>query len=110
MSKYFSYQVRPYAKVYNPKPGQLLNYNELGFSLLEDSEGMIWCLLHSDGVYKLNPQTGKFIHYEYKEGKASGLSHNQVNVIFEDEQKNFWFGTEKGIDILEKGCSVPLNM
>jgi ligand-binding sensor domain-containing protein len=96
------YQVKPYATIYNPKPGQLLAYNELGFSLLEDTEGMIWCLVHSDGVYKLNPQNGKFIHYEHKDGNDKGLSHNIVNVIFEDADKSFWFGTENGIDILEK--------
>ncbi len=96
--------VKPYAKIYNPKPGQLLGYNELGFSLLEDSDGMIWYLLHSDGVYKLNPQDGNFTHYEYRGGKTTGLSHNKVNVIHEDHQKNFWFGTEKGIDILRRGA------
>jgi ligand-binding sensor domain-containing protein len=96
------YVIKPYARVYNPKPGQILAYNELGFAMTEDSEGMIWCLVHSDGVYKLNPQTGEFIHYGHKEGKADGLSHNLVNVILEDEKKNFWFGTENGIDILEK--------
>jgi ligand-binding sensor domain-containing protein len=100
------FQVRPYAKIFNPKPGQLLAYNELGFSLLEDSENQIWCLVHSDGVYKFDPLKAEFIHYEHKEGSENGLSHNIVNVIFEDTDKSFWFGTEKGIDILNKDAGT----
>jgi ligand-binding sensor domain-containing protein len=93
--------IKRYAKIYNPKPGANLSFNELGFALMEDSYGMIWCMVHSDGVYKLNPNTEKIDHYHYTNIKTEGLNYNIVSSMYEDET-GFWLGTDKGIDVLDK--------
>ena len=61
------------------------------YSLLQDSRGYLWIGSDGGGVSKFDGN--KFTNYNRK----NGLIGNTVRDIFEDKNKNIWFGTLSGI-------------
>lgn len=63
--------------------------------IAEDKEGNIWIATMGDGVYKLNPKTGRnecFLHQADK----NSISSNSVSSISIDHKGNLWFATDRG--------------
>ncbi|WP_169513408.1 two-component regulator propeller domain-containing protein [Flexithrix dorotheae] len=60
---------------------------------LQDSYGFMWI-----GTYNgLNKFDGySFAHFIPVEGDTNSISHQQINVLFEDSKQNLWIGTNGG--------------
>lgn len=59
------------------------------WSIYEDRQNIIWLASAGNGVYKVLP--GEFKHYQH-----SSIELN-VQVVFEDQKKTIWVGTDKGL-------------
>ena len=62
---------------------------------------MLW-VGTGDGLDRLDPATGSFIHYKHDARDAGSLSSNRVTTIFEDRQGNLWVGTDAGLNKLKR--------
>lgn len=60
------------------------------FSILEDRKGDFWFSSIGSGVYHYDGKT--FTNLTTKDG----LANNRVTAIYEDNNRNIWFGTEGG--------------
>ena len=63
----------------------------------EDENGTLWVGTYGDGVYYLNEKKNIKGRLEYQPGIPNKLINNYVNNLFEDNEKNFWFCTERGL-------------
>jgi signal transduction histidine kinase/ligand-binding sensor domain-containing protein len=61
--------------------------------ILKDSEGNLWVGTYSGGLCKYNYDKDNFEIYSEEDGFAS----NSVYGILEDDNKNLWFSTSRGI-------------
>jgi ligand-binding sensor domain-containing protein len=78
-----------------------LSSNHLA-TVYADHNGIIWIATSSNGVDRLNPQTGIFTHF----GRASDnpsrrLVNDTVRAILEDREGILWIGTHGGLDRLD---------
>lgn len=73
-------------------------------TVLEDEDGMIWTGLDKTGLNRLDPGTGIFTHYNYREDSKNSLSHNRVHVIRQDRNNKdiLWIGTQNGLNKFNK--------
>lgn len=76
---------------HDPKDADSLGDNTV-WAIHEDREGALW-LGTSAGLNRLDPQTGKFLHYT----TADGLPHESVFGILEDENGYLWLSTARGL-------------
>lgn len=63
--------------------------------IVEDKNGDIWIASMGNGVYKLNPKTGRYECFEHDNDRNS-ISSNSVSSISFDRQGNLWFATDRG--------------
>lgn len=70
------------------------------WEILEDSQRRLWVGTLAGGLNLYDRQSGKFSHF--KKGEANSVQSNYIAAILEDKEGNLWFGTDNGIDILEK--------
>ncbi|WP_420148694.1 two-component regulator propeller domain-containing protein [Spirosoma sp.] len=87
----FNPQTRRYRYYkYNPKdPGGLPD--QYVYGLLVSRAGDVWIPFRTNGIGRLNPQTGRFIHYTA--GSKSRLTSNDIITIYEDDTGIIWVGT-----------------
>ncbi len=70
--------------------------------VLEDREGFIWVGTFGDGVYKIDPVTLEYNHYNHNPADPQSLSENSIHCIFQDRSGSMWFGTfGAGVSILD---------
>lgn len=62
-------------------------------SIFEDSSGRLWIGTASGGLSYFDRQKNIFINYREKDG----LPNDSVNGILEDNKKNLWISTNKGL-------------
>jgi ligand-binding sensor domain-containing protein len=76
-------------------PGMPLNnwYTDI----LQDNRGTIWAGTYGNGVNYHNAHTKVNGNFRYDVANPNSLSSDRVNSIFEDSDKNLWFGTEGGL-------------
>ena len=74
--------------------------------LLEDHEGTLWAGTYWDGLYYYNPKTEAKGHYKYDRSKATSLSSNVINGIFEDSKNRLWITTENGLNRLDRNTGT----
>jgi signal transduction histidine kinase len=65
-------------------------------SVLEDSEGKIWCGLWRGGVIKIDPLSGRQESFLMDSSAAYNLKPYIINTILEDVRGNLWFASNKG--------------
>ena len=53
---------------------------------------------HSQGLNRLDKNTGKFTHFRQNPEDFYSLSYNWVNTIYEDRSGGLWIGTGNGLD------------
>ena len=87
LNKYDGYEFT----VYKHEPD---NPNSLSSSLVwavyeEKETHMLW-VGTSNGLDKLDLQTGQFVHYRHDEHDPHSLSHNDVRAIYEDHTGTLW--------------------
>ena len=66
--------------------------------LWKDDEGMLWVGTHAGGLHRFDPETEMFTVYQHDENDPYSLSHNDVNVIYQDREGTFWIGTAGGLN------------
>ncbi len=97
--RYDGYQVRAYLH-------DLANPNSVSAGVLEtvyaDREGILWIGTQSNGLDRLDPETGTFTHYTHRPRDTTSLSHNFVAAILEDGQGILWVGTHGGLNRLDR--------
>jgi two-component system sensor histidine kinase ChiS len=64
--------------------------------ILEDSEGMLWLGTFSEGVSRLDPETGEYTTFRYDAKQASSLSNDSILTIHESSDGQLWIGTAGG--------------
>ncbi len=70
--------------------------------MLLDKDGQIWFGTFGDGVYKIDPVTLTYHHYQHNPADPQSLSENSINCIFQDRSGATWFGTfGAGVSILD---------
>lgn len=75
----------------------------------EDEDGTLWVGTYGNGVYFLNKKKNIKGRMNYRPGKANSLINNYVNNLFEDQQKNFWFCTERGLSHYDRKTGIIKN-
>jgi ligand-binding sensor domain-containing protein len=82
------------------------NPNSLAGNNLEtvyaDKRGYIWVGTYGQGLDRLDPQTGIFTHFQYKQEDTVSLSNNSVTTIIEDHEGVIWVGTQNGLNRLDQ--------
>ena len=101
----------------NTKPGAVIHYTSGATpqslsgnavkTILEDHEGNLWVGTIGNGLNKIThgaSSTPVVIRYIKNEKDPSAISHNRVNHIIQDKDKNIWIATSDGINLYtEKG-------
>lgn len=64
-------------------------------SFFVDKNGHVW-FGTIDGLYILNPSTGKYTHYTHSDSDPFSLPNNSIWTINQDFRKNVWIGTYSG--------------
>ena len=70
--------------------------SSINLSLHEDHDQQIWISVFGKGVYRLNPSTLEFQHFQKEKNSIHSLSSNIVLKITEDESHNLWFACQGG--------------
>lgn len=71
-------------------------------SIVEDDEGTLWVGTIGNGLNKITSPAGQqptIVHYAKNEKDPTALSHNRVNHIFQDKDKNIWIATSNGLNL-----------
>jgi len=68
------------------------------YTILKDYKSQIWVGTNI-GLFCYDAEKEQFIEYKNKYGNAP-FANNRINAIMEDNQKNLWFATEKGVHCL----------
>lgn len=68
--------------------------------IFEDSKGRYWIATKGGGLDRISSfdknNKPKFVHYRNIRGDKKSIASNEVMVIYEDEFKNIWIGTNAG--------------
>ncbi len=65
-------------------------------TIMEDNTGVLWVGTTGDGIFYIDPASGKFGNFVNSPHNKKSLSNNSVTTIFQDNENNLWFGTEGG--------------
>lgn len=65
----------------------------------EDKEGIFWLASKGQGLVRWNPATGES---EQLTKKNTGLSHNVIYAVYEDDFGNLWLPSDYGLNCLNK--------
>lgn len=75
----------------NPKEGEL-GSNSIN-DIMEDSSGTVWISTDRGGLNRYNKDQDNFTVF----GKEQGLPDDVVYSVLEDNHRNLWFGTNRGL-------------
>ncbi|MBY0432857.1 MAG: GHKL domain-containing protein [Cyclobacteriaceae bacterium] len=72
-------------------------------SIYESSNGNLWVTTEG-GLNRLNPTTGKAVHYKNDPADSTSISTNDVQKVFESSNGDLWVGTSGfGLNRMRKG-------
>lgn len=71
--------------------------------VVEDAQGVVWATTNGFGLYKWNRKTNTVKHL----GVEDGLSTNALFTILEDNEHNFWIGSESGLIFISSVDETP---
>jgi len=70
-------------------------------SLLEDDHGTLWIGTGQAGLLQYDYASDEFHFLLRQPGNNLSLQYiDQINTIFQDKEENIWFGTDRGISII----------
>lgn len=99
LHRYDGYSFKTYKK--DPADTTGTSYS-LVFPYIEnlywDSDDILWIASYGDGVFRFDPKTEIFRHYEYKPDDPKSISNPRVLSIVEDNEGSIWLGTENGLN------------
>ncbi len=64
----------------------------------EDADGNLWMGTANNGLFKLDQDRQRFVHYGQDPSNPRALSSGQVLALCEDKEGNIWAGTIGGVD------------
>ena len=82
------------------------------YSLMRDTEGIVWVGTRGDGLYRLEPRDGGFSvrHYVHSDKESFSLSNNNIYDLYEDERHHIWIATfGGGLNLMDRRFS-PENI
>ncbi len=93
---------------YSPRKNMFGNYRHLSnkdntlsgntiTAILEDHQGQVWIGTKSNGLNKLNSETGAITHYKSSGNLKNGLSSNRISALYADKSGDIWIGLWAGI-------------
>jgi ligand-binding sensor domain-containing protein/signal transduction histidine kinase len=69
----------------------------------QDSAGILWLATPTEGLFGLDPATGKIRHYPSDPHDLSSLSNNKVTYTKEDKEGRFWIATFACLEEFDRG-------
>ncbi len=72
------------------------------YDIFRDREGRIWISTYADGVNIIDFGRRGFQIMRHERNNQNSLSRDQVDAILEDSQGRMWFGTNNGINLLDR--------
>jgi signal transduction histidine kinase/ligand-binding sensor domain-containing protein/CheY-like chemotaxis protein len=82
-----------------PLPGTIVQ--QAVRNMIEDNEGVLWLsTLNDNGLFRLNPRTGRVDHVKHSPANSFGLSSNHVRDFLLDRLGYLWIGTYNGLNKL----------
>lgn len=66
------------------------------YDMIQDSHGRIWIASMGEGIWRYEPDSKTYHHYEYDEAHSNGLRSNSISSITEDSKGRLWFSTDRG--------------
>ena len=70
-------------------------------ALLEETKGDILVGTVSGGLNRFHVASEKFTHYTHNPDDPNSISHNRVNVVYQDKQGLIWVGTHDGLNLFD---------
>ncbi|WP_445664958.1 two-component regulator propeller domain-containing protein [Fodinibius sp. AD559] len=67
---------------------------------IHEGHGYLWIGTEA-GLIRINEDRTKAVIYQNKADDRSSLSHDQVNVIYQDSRSHLWVGTENGLNLYQ---------
>ena len=72
----------------------------------KDSSGLLWVPCFKGNLYCYNRDEDKYIEFFYDPGSPLSLSGNIVNEMCEDSKGRLWFGTNNGLNRLDRSTNT----
>ena len=87
---------------FNPEPSNPdgLSSNRIR-PVIKDIYGNIWIGTRDAGLNKLDPETGKSIHFVPSIQDQHTLADKFVNIIYNDKNGKIWVGTQNGLNCID---------
>ncbi|MDO6759929.1 two-component regulator propeller domain-containing protein [Tamlana sp. 2_MG-2023] len=100
------HEIHPKFKLYQNTPGERnsLSYNYV-LSIVETSAREIWIATLGGGVNKYTEETDSFSRITTE----NGLPNNNIKGIVEDQEKQLWFSSNKGLSCLNPATGQIFN-
>ncbi|MHA4895871.1 ligand-binding sensor domain-containing protein [Pedobacter sp. PWIIR3] len=95
-SSYGVYKYNKSSKYFSVFDGFPSNYHYM--TIVEDKQGTLWAGTISNGLFFVNPSTGKKGRFQYAKERENSLSDNFVNSLFIDKNNTLWVTTENGLN------------
>lgn len=108
----YQYEIKKEKLVDIPQPPVDTSYHRTPYfyRMLEDKDHMLWIITLRYGVYKLDPATFSYTHYDHSDKDTASLCSRYINCIAEDAQHNLWFGSGRnGVSCFIKSKGVFEN-
>ncbi|RLD70903.1 MAG: hypothetical protein DRI98_06710 [Bacteroidetes bacterium] len=64
---------------------------------IQDDEGIFWFAQGDGGLYRINPESRKWTHYNYDKNNPDGLPDQHVKSLFCDSRGSIWLSTWVGL-------------
>jgi ligand-binding sensor domain-containing protein/two-component sensor histidine kinase len=71
--------------------------------ITQDRAGILWLATPAEGLFGLDPASGKIRHYSSVAGDASTIGHNNVTYAGEDKKGRFWIATLACLEEFDRG-------
>jgi signal transduction histidine kinase/ligand-binding sensor domain-containing protein/CheY-like chemotaxis protein len=62
-------------------------------ALYEDVDGTVWAGTNSDGLYRWQPELGRFAHFQHLPEDEHSVADNQISALYRDRVGTLWVGT-----------------
>ena len=70
-------------------------------SVAEDRSGMIWLGTFANGLFRLDPKSGRWKNYRHSEDDPTSLSNNNVDRLQMNPDGTLWAATWDGLDLFD---------
>ncbi|MEG3640330.1 two-component regulator propeller domain-containing protein [Magnetococcus sp. PR-3] len=74
--------------------------NKPAMHLLEDQQGMIWVAFIEGGVNRLDPKTGRALHFRHDANDPTSLQNNIVTSLYNHSDESLLVSTLSGMDAI----------